>query len=47
MKQMTDTMVAELAASTATENTGISTFGALMAAKEKEVNALTAAIIGK
>jgi outer membrane murein-binding lipoprotein Lpp len=44
LKQMEDTMVKELAEATATETTAIQTFDALMAAKEKEVNALTAAI---
>jgi len=44
LKQMTDTMNADLAEATATENSAIKSFGELMAAKEKEVNALTKAI---
>merc|ERR1719450_543388 len=44
LKQMTDTMNADLAEATATENNAIKAYGELMAAKEKEVNALTKAI---
>jgi len=44
LKQMTDTMNADLADATASENTAIKGFGELMAAKEKEVSALTKAI---
>jgi chromosome segregation ATPase len=47
LKQMTDTMVKELEESTATENAAISTYEALMAAKTKEVDSLTAAIESK
>merc|ERR1719174_1579535 len=38
---MTDTMTADLAEATATEKAAIKAFGELMAAKEKEVGALT------
>merc|ERR1719377_14131 len=41
---MTDTMVKELNMATATENAAIKTYEELMAAKTKEVDALTAAI---
>merc|ERR1719316_2281365 len=44
LKQMTDTMHADLAEATATENSAIKAYGELMAAKEKEVNALTKSI---
>jgi len=44
LKQMTDTMNADLAEATAGENTAIKGFTELMAAKEKEVGALTKAI---
>merc|ERR1719324_2231489 len=44
LKQMTDTMNKDLADATATENSAIKAYGELMAAKEKEVNALTKAI---
>merc|ERR1719215_914952 len=44
LKQMIDTMNADLAEATATENSAIKAFNELMAAKEKEVNALTKAI---
>jgi len=44
LKQMTDTMVKELKEATAEENAAIKTYDELMAAKEKEVNALTASI---
>merc|ERR1719502_2361992 len=44
LKQMTDTMNADLAEATATENNAIKAYEELMAAKEKEVNALTKAI---
>merc|ERR1719424_981486 len=44
LKQMTDTMNADLAAATAAEGTSIKAFTELMAAKEKEVGALTKAI---
>merc|ERR1740127_421600 len=44
LKQMTDTMNKDLAEATATENTAIKNYQQLMAAKEKEVNALTQAI---
>jgi len=44
LKQMTDTMNADLAEATATENSAIKAFNELMAAKEKEVSALTKAI---
>jgi len=47
LKQMSDTMNAELASATAAENTAIKNFDGLMAAKEKEVNSLTAAIEDK
>merc|ERR550537_2179585 len=44
LKQMTDTMVKELSESTKAENSAITTFQELMAAKTKEVDALTASI---
>jgi len=47
LKQMSDTMNAELASATSAENTAIKNFQGLMAAKEKEVNSLTASIEDK
>jgi len=44
LKQMSDTMNADLAEATAAENSAIKAYEELMAAKEKEVNALTKAI---
>merc|ERR1719261_314143 len=44
LKQMTDRMNADLAEATAAENTAIKAYNELMAAKEKEVAALTKAI---
>ena len=44
LKGMKDTMAAGLAKATEEENTAIKNFSELMAAKNKEVNALTAAI---
>merc|ERR1719450_1969534 len=44
LKQMTDTMNADLAEATSTEKAAIKAFNELMAAKEKEVAALTKAI---
>jgi len=44
LKQMTDTMVQNLADATTAENTAISDFDALVAAKTKEIDACTAAI---
>jgi len=44
LKQMIDTMNSDLAAATSTENTSIASFDGLIAAKTKEVNALTASI---
>merc|ERR1711865_1059614 len=44
LKQMHDTFVASLAASTSDENSSIKAFDGLMAAKTKEVNALTKSI---
>merc|ERR1719163_1011966 len=44
LKQMTDTMNADLAEATGTENSAIKAYNELMAAKEKEVGALTKAI---
>jgi peptidoglycan hydrolase CwlO-like protein len=41
LKQMTDTMSADLASITATEKASIKDFSGLMAAKTKEINALT------
>merc|ERR1719492_490549 len=47
LKQMGDTMAASLADGTATEDDAISTYNGLMAAKKKEVAALTATIESK
>jgi len=47
LKQMTDTMEKELASATAEEKAAISDFDALMAAKTKEINALTSAVEAK
>merc|ERR1719343_254280 len=47
LKQMGDTMVANLADATATENSSIKTYQELMQAKTKEVQALTAAVEAK
>merc|ERR1719162_2349465 len=44
LKQMRDTMVASLGESTADENNAIKNYEGLMAAKTKEVNALTSSI---
>merc|ERR1719456_1509290 len=44
LKQMSDTMNKDLAEATAAENAAIKAYNELMAAKEKEVNALTKAI---
>merc|ERR1740138_1856470 len=44
LKQMKDTMVASLAASTKAENEAIASYDGLMAAKTKEVQALTQSI---
>merc|ERR1719316_2612753 len=44
LKQMSDTMNKDLAEATAAENAAIKAYGELMAAKEKEVNALTKSI---
>jgi len=44
LKQMHDTFVASLAASTSDENSSVKAFDGLMAAKTKEVNALTKSI---
>merc|ERR1719456_1009966 len=44
LKQMSDTMNKDLAEATATEEAAIKAYNELMAAKEKEVNALTKAI---
>merc|ERR1719337_225707 len=44
LKQMSDTMNKDLAEATAGENTAIKAYNELMAAKEKEVGALTKAI---
>jgi hypothetical protein len=44
LKQMHDTMNAELSSATSTETTAIANYDALMAAKAKEVSALTASI---
>merc|ERR1719197_851280 len=41
LKQMTDTMEKELASATSEEEAAISDFNGLMAAKSKEINALT------
>jgi len=47
LKQMGDTMNAELSQATSAENTAIANYDGLMAAKEKEVNSLSAAIEDK
>jgi len=47
LKQMHDTMVSELGSATSAENTAIKTYEELMAAKAKEVQALTASIEDK
>jgi len=47
LKQMTDTMVADLAEISGTENSSIKDFDGLMAAKAKEINALGAQIEAK
>merc|ERR1719327_1575695 len=47
LKQMTDRMSADLAEATKVENGAIKAYEGLMAAKEKEVNALTKAIEDK
>merc|ERR1719444_754944 len=47
LKQMVDTMNAELASATSDENTAIANFDGLMAAKEKEVASLTASVEDK
>jgi chromosome segregation ATPase len=47
LKQMTDTMNADLAAKSSDEATSIKTYEELMSAKTKEVNSLTAAIEDK
>jgi len=47
LKQMGDTMAASLADATSTENDAIATYEGLMAAKKKEVAALTATIESK
>merc|ERR1719436_839861 len=47
LKQMGDTMAANLADATSTENEAIATYEGLMAAKNKEVDALTATIEAK
>merc|ERR1719502_1247249 len=47
LKQMTDTMEADLADATAKEEAAIKDFNGLMAAKTKEINALTAEIESK
>jgi len=47
LKQMSDTMVAELASATSDENTAIANFDGLMAAKAKEVASLSASIEDK
>merc|ERR1719272_938871 len=47
LKQMSDTMVAELGAATSDENTAIANFDGLMAAKTKEVASLSASIEDK
>merc|ERR1719199_2237273 len=44
LKQMVDTMNKDLASATSDENTAIASYDGLMAAKTKEVNALTASI---
>jgi septal ring factor EnvC (AmiA/AmiB activator) len=47
LKQMTDTMQAALKTATAEENTAIKNFDALVAAKTKEINALTKQVESK
>jgi len=47
LKQMGDTMAASLSDATATETAAISTYNGLIAAKKKEVAALTATVEGK
>jgi hypothetical protein len=47
LKEMDDTMSGELADITATEDSGVKTYGELMSAKAKEVEALTATIESK
>merc|ERR1740127_189365 len=47
LKDMGDTMKKSLAEATATEKSAIKTFSELVAAKTKEINALTAAIESK
>jgi len=47
LKQMLDTMLKDLADTTATEEEGIKTYEALMAAKKKEVAALTSTVEAK
>ena len=47
LKQMGDTMTADLDEATKTENAAVSNYDQLMAAKTKEVDALTAAIEAK
>jgi len=44
LKEMGDTMAADLASATKTEETAIKTYDELMAAKKKEIDALTASI---
>jgi len=44
LKQMIDTMTADLASATSSENAAIKSFGELMAAKEKEIASLTKSI---
>merc|ERR1719503_282513 len=47
LKQMKETMEGDLADATATENTSIANFDALVAAKEKEIDAATKAVEDK
>jgi len=47
LKQMSDTMEANLATATAEENAGIKDFNGLFAAKTKQINALTKAVESK
>merc|ERR1719326_931671 len=47
LKQMTDTMEADLASATAEEEAAIKEFKGLVAAKTKEINALTSEIEAK
>jgi len=47
LKQMTDTMASELASATAEEQASIKDFNGLMAAKTKEINALTKEVESK